>query len=347
MILTGAGIIDSQKPPLVISALAAGVQLSSNHFVYSNSTAGTTWSRATVGNLLSIPRDITRNETIWVAVGDGNTGQKICYSYDGKSWYYATGGFGTSSGRRVVWNGTKFLAAGLSGGNGDILFSSSNGITWTRETGLDAFTTSIWSLNWTGNRWIAGSNTGGNIFWSTDGISWTASTNSSAIFGAFGIPGIGSNGTILTAVNINGITGYSVNDGTTWTAGTAPTYLVSASNCFIIWCGAPINKFVITGNNQASDKLLLSSDGINWVSTGFNFNAIMTTGQNITSGCWNGSYFYFGCTQGNLSYNGAIFRTSDFTNYTKVLSYNQTGITPGVVYSIECKPSPSVIPPLS
>src|SRR3990167_8791243 len=97
----------------------------------------------------------------------------------------------------VTWTGSRLVAAG----NGGVILTSSDGITWTNR--ISGTASPIYSAAWTGSQSIAVGN-GGVILTSSDDITWTSRTSGttnplfSVAWTGSQLVVVGSAGTILT-----------------------------------------------------------------------------------------------------------------------------------------------------
>lgn len=173
------------------------------------------------------------------------------YSADGNNWTAAslpTGGIlGTSTGCIAYLNGN-YLIGGAN--TTQSIATSSDGINWTVRT--NPTTTGINQFAFGASTYVAvGAN--GNIFSSTDLVTWTsraagASTFSDVIF---------ANGQFV-AVGASGVC-YTSTDGTTWTSRSAGSILFYK----VIWAAGTINLYIAIG---VGGVLYTSSDGAVWTS---------------------------------------------------------------------------------
>jgi hypothetical protein len=168
-----------------------------NVLAYSND--GLTWSGSTNGNSIftTIGYSVAWNGSMWVAGGLGTN--TLAYSNDGLTWSASTNGNSimNNGAYSVAWNGSMWVAAG-SGTNR--LAYSNDGITWSASTnGNSIFTAggfgtpSVYDVIWNGTKWVAvgasnpsGFSTSPAIAYSTDGLTWSAATNTSSVFGTNG-----------------------------------------------------------------------------------------------------------------------------------------------------------------
>lgn len=337
MILSGTGIIDSQRGP----ALPAEFVIGGNSTPNSNrvlSTAvndpqpwpTTTWTPSTgLGSLTYTLNDVVHNGTLWVGVGIRSSGtprNSIIYSNNGVDWNYADIDTGINNVLiKVKWNGNKFLAISQ---NTATYWSSSDGINWIAELGLSSLMGVIYSITFHGGFWyVGGYNVGasaGIICRSTDGVSWSSvySTTSGYILS------LESNGSTLVAVvGSTPIIVYSTN-GTSWSTATvasgAGTYQIASA---IVWCGSPLNRFVLGGftGQATSFKMLQSTNGISW--TTVNTSSIFGSASNFSNAVnrliWDGTYCWFTAQNSTTTWPGILFKTTNLTSFTAVLNRTQ------------------------
>lgn len=352
MILSGTGIIDSQRGP----ALPAEFVIGGNSGTQANrvlSTAvndpqpwpTTTWT-SSIGftSIVYVLYDVIYNGTIWVGVGFRSTSPttSIIYSLDGVNWSFASINTGSITLYKVRWNGVKFLATSLNSGT---YWSSSDGINWIAELGLSSLMAGIYNIVFHAGFWyVGGYNTAatlGIIYRSSDGVSWSSvySTNTGYIYS------IGSNGsTLVAAVGSTPVMIYSTN-GTTWSVGTISSGQGYFGNTIvpgpIVWCGSPLNKFVMGGFSGAvtSFKMVQSTNGITW--TAVNTSSFMGSSGNISSYVtglnWDGTYLWITTLGSTATFPAILLKSTDLTSFTPILNRNQNsaGTT---LYSVGIKP---------
>jgi len=223
------------------------------------------------------------NGTLWVAVGSDSTSGTIQnptvtikYSYDGIIWTAAINSFTASSaskGSTVVWNGVVFVAGGVD--TACTLKYSFNGITWFNckgTYGLNPTNVIVWS----GKRFVAVQivfGPGTNIFYSDDGITWSASAQSISYGTA--LIWTGSQFILGTSKSTAAATNYVSTDGVTWTEQTpSPVYdtalimnsLAFSSNTVPDFKVANTNFFSkqpqLLGNSSNTNTILSLSNGL-------------------------------------------------------------------------------------
>jgi hypothetical protein len=151
---------------------------------------------------------------------------------------------------------------------------SFDGINWIGDGSGGLFTSNVNAVAWNGSIWVAG---GGNILgYSSNGITWTASSNGSTIFNS-NVYAIAWNGYLWVAGGRTTFRlGYS-SDGITWTGATTGN-TIFATICYgLAWNGS---VWVAAGRSASAtaftSTLAYSSDGINW-SASTNGNTILST----------------------------------------------------------------------
>jgi hypothetical protein len=231
----------------VVSMRVYGNQV--NNISYSQD--GVSWTNPVVNGFLTAGTSVTYGLGIWVATGTAAYAQgTIKYSVDRNNWIDSlTGGFdngaGLFQGYSVRFNGTIFLAGGLSllGGTTQ---RSTDGSNWTAS--VNGFANPVNSIAWCPNLGLGGTNV------------WVAVGNGN------GIP----NRSIQSST-----------DGSNWTAigassGLSIGYDITASATAIIAVGAPSSPANPTGNIVKS----VGGAGLaTWAPIG---NPSLTSGQGVS-----------------------------------------------------------------
>jgi hypothetical protein len=356
MILTGTGIIDSQRISSdtvnwVVGG-APGSAASTNKIAWSPD--GISWTKGTITDNSNVTNvyGIAYNGTIWVAVGQGTN--RLMTSADGKSWT-SSNALNTffSIGWSVAWNGTYFVAAGVTiNTTGSATAYSTNGTSWTgsAQSLLGGPTTSSRKIYWDGSRWyILGTFTSSTSSFkaaytstSTGASGWVGITLGADLFNSFatGFAYNGTNTRIMTGNNgaqtsppYYGLAYSTVNPATSFTTRT------NLGNSFFgnIWSNYGGGRFLVGGIGTAGNaSIQYSSDGITWTNSS-NSDAIF---GNSSSGyplsiAWNGSVF----VAGGFNKVGYSFDGDAWNNTTSAL-----GST--AIYAIASKTAPNLYPPL-
>jgi hypothetical protein len=114
--------------------------------------------------------DSRRQATSAVANYVANNGT-YRWSADGISWN-AGSGQNFFSPTQIAWNGTFWLAGGISNaGNTNVLTKSTDGKTWTLQSPPFVGCTQVVAVIWDSAKWMIGTNAG--VYYSFDGSSWT------------------------------------------------------------------------------------------------------------------------------------------------------------------------------
>jgi len=246
---------------------------------------------------------------------------KVATSTDAITWTYQTSlaatSFSTNPVTSSIWDGTKFMVAGGLGA----LATSTNGISWSYNNGLESIfsSDSIFALLKTstnyvaigdngtvgisadGNSWSAesftptsilssaiwgngiflASDANGNIFRSTDAVSWTNvidlnSLDSNFFAGAFGL---NWNGTQFMAGGFYGVLATSP-DGISWTLNTGLSIATPFDNLIVTninWNGT---QYLATGHSGSFDTgAATSPDGISWT-----YQASLSSALSVVTG---------------------------------------------------------------
>jgi hypothetical protein len=270
----------------------------------------TKWNLRTT-NSTQIWNGIAWNGTVFAAVAESGTGNRVMTSPDGITWTSRTSA-SDSNWTAIAWNGTVFAAVGESGA----VMTSPDGITWTSRTAPNI--NNYQAIAWNGTVFaaVSSSGTGNRVMTSSDGTTWTSRTSAAdnawraiawngTVFAAVSDTGTGNrgmtspdgitwtsrnagdagawyaiawSGTLFAAVSGGGEIATSP-DGTTWTARTSPT-----ANSWegIAWNGT---VFAAVSQSGTNNRVMTSSDGITWTTrTSAANNAWMAV-------AWNGTVF--------------------------------------------------------
>jgi hypothetical protein len=177
---------------------------------------------------------------------------------------------------------------------------SYDGNTWTLDiSGSNIFTTTCYTIVWSGNMWLAGglaSTSTPVLAYSSDGINWTSTSASPFDSGA--IFSLGYNGSIWVGLASGTYSvGYSYN-GINWFNSTSGTTIL-LSGASVAWNG---NLWVAVGiKNTTQNHIIYSYDGINWTAAA----ALSGTVSGFKSVTWNGTLWIAVGTDGSTNYNTA------------------------------------------
>ena len=216
-----------------------------------------------------------------------------------------------SSAQAVAWNGTYFVAVGLSA-----IYYSSTGTSWT-STGSSAL--SYYSIAWNGTYWVAGyqsatsfiayNSTGTGVF--TTGVTLNASmTIPYFLFWASSING-GSGGWVATGSGtVTVATNYSTNGTGTWFSQGAP---ISTGYC--ISYNPNNTTYMLVGNG--TNAIYTSTNCSNW--TGYTGTTLMTTAYTVIYESKSGSNIWCVGGVGNCSF---MFTTDQLGQKDWNISYS-------------------------
>lgn len=163
-----------------VVAGAAGNTPSSN-LVWSSD--GSNWNPATNVAWSSLDiRDVEYDGSKFIALpknGSNASASNICISTDGKNWTSAgiTGGNLNNNQQFVAGNGNQWLIISTQPGS-NLLQSLDGGFTWQNNANITNCNVIMGKPYWDGSKWFIGIQTGqpqNNIYYSTDGITWTTS----------------------------------------------------------------------------------------------------------------------------------------------------------------------------
>lgn len=184
----------------------------------SSTDGGSVWTDEAAGStsLTSTRfRGVATNGTVRVALGsDSGQSSGRIFVNNGSGWTAAATTVTDFCPRRVVWNGSLFLAVGGSacGLGAPVVMSSADGSTWTRTplpTTAAPADHALAAVIWDGSRFYATGDNLGNkrvIVSSADGLNWTQEHASTAS-GNASLGGIASSGTrIVTVGGVSSLT---------------------------------------------------------------------------------------------------------------------------------------------
>ena len=199
--------INLRNPGTLQYAFAANGRffVSTNNNTLLSSADGINWTETPNGSVVAPSKIIWQNSR-YLTYGGTATSYQQQYAYssiDGENWTSTfltfspiNNGGGGRTGIPLVsysfipkafaWNGSKFVNLNWSSGlNGSDVWSSTDGIAWTKDaSNLAPFQVNVKDLIWTGTRFVAlgagltsiNTNIADTIASSTDGASWSAAT---------------------------------------------------------------------------------------------------------------------------------------------------------------------------
>lgn len=200
------------------------------------SNDGTNWTgftNATTNLTISSDFPALREGFMYYDGTDYWVGNRSLYkSNNGTNYTLQSGSFGMDRFMDMLYFNNRHILVGYVWGGifgtsiPSIQYSNDSGTTWSAATGYTGLTQQILCLETDGNIILAGSAFGSNrMFYSYDGISWSANTGANTIFGQ-SVYDIAWNGTMFVAIGEENSTfaqeAYSY-DGLSWTAMTTTT----------------------------------------------------------------------------------------------------------------------------
>jgi len=320
VILTVAGLCVAFNNQIWIAGGNGGI----NNLAYSYD--GVNWNSLKSEIFLNATiRCVAYSGTYWLAAGTSASGQALMISsIDGLNWTLVNvNNIFTTGIYTLCWNGSKWIAGGVGSSS---LGWSSDGITWY-PTVNNLINIAVYSICWNGSLWVAsGNGAGTNTFvaYSTDGLTWTGSSN---LFPSLGWPeSITWNGCVFTAVTAGGYMVYSI-DGSIWLFG-----------------NNGLNTFINNGSFIASSILLpitkpRSTNTLN-ITNGYQYGTIIEK-RNVYSGVTGGSTLFVN-TVGEIVPTNYItisneqslpitvsvwFKSNDGDNYQTILSFTEPSFT--------------------
>ena len=254
----------------------------------------------------SIVTTISSTST-YVAVGAAGA---MYSSTDGTDWSAIDHRNVNSNSNRL--NGASFFGTYKVVGDGGLVLTSPDAVTWTEQTGVKTLTTqNLYAIASNGLNLNVAVGAGGTIIYSPDGITWNKATNSGTSADLYAVNygngtwvAVGAGGTIV----ISG-------DGSNWFdhSESGPALRGVASKVSVSSTGAVTATFVAVGD---SSTVLYSTDGASWTSQpvpmlGANLNAIVYGTQFVAVGA-QGSILY--------SSDGQIWDAASSPNSNEILA---------------------------
>ena len=195
-----------------------------------------------------------------ISVGVGTGTNTLSYSQnDGLTWVGVGNTIFNVEGKCVVWNGTRWVAGGISTGDHTHAYSN-DGKNWI---GLPKLVTRVNSLVWTGTKFVGIGDTSSIV--SADGISWTKYADVFTLTNQVEL--LATNGYRIIGIRLlkgGNVAVYSDDNGETWgtltkTNGGVPLIPeVGAKFSDILWDGT---KFIIS---TTIGSTFISYDGYDW-----------------------------------------------------------------------------------
>lgn len=244
------------------------------------STDGLRFNYTNDSNLFTITNSVATNDIIWVAGGTHGGWDNIsplAYSYNGFDWtlsnfQFPYESYGGDFINIIKYNGTMFLAGGLSGEGSHELAYSYNGLDWTdilNPFGNDNPPSSggVTGIAWDGSAWMIVSPDYSNVLSiSSNGIDWTPVTPVGLDIGApYTIATNGSRWAMAGRKGSGNSTLAYSDDGSNWTSLGIGIITSGGSGYPQLDCNG--QTFVVTNDEVLgrTNSLGYSYDGSSWV----------------------------------------------------------------------------------
>lgn len=267
----------------IIAGLVSGSLFTQE--VWYSSDDGVSWTRATAsaafGHLRNFGCCVFDNK-MWVVGGESGIGrqQGAYYSTNGVTWSAATTDGGASgvgdtwtarSYVSLVTDGTKMYLIGGIDATGELneVYSSTDGVSWTQETADGGG--GVWSARYyhstayyNGLLWIVGGYDGSNVlsdvYYSSDGATWTQATASAAFGKSMQGPLVVVGDTLYMMGGVNGNAVdfgqnniWRTTDGETWERYNVAAWKARSNHAAVVHEGA---VYVGNGKDAATDTRL-------------------------------------------------------------------------------------------
>lgn len=238
------------------------------------STDAITWTTGDPGLFSSFGTAIAFGDK-FIGVGQSQASPTLLSSTDFNTWTTRNAQTTTTTLNTALFANSIYVI----GGNGGVIRSSTDGITWTSRT---SGTSSDINVLTYGTVYVLATN-GGGISTSTDIITWNARTsNTSSSINALTF------GTLYVYAGNGGVL-YSSTDATTWDVRTSGT--TSTIRCLTY--SSALGLYAYCGNGGA---LATSTDATTWTARTSPFAA-----DGLFSICWGNGLFILGVTAGRIA----------------------------------------------
>jgi len=216
------------------------------------------------------------------------------------------------------------------------------------SNGTSIISGECYSIGWNGSKWVAAGFGINVLAYSSDGITWNASTNGNVVFGSDTIPAycatVAWNGSIWVAGGKNrsnkGFIAYSLDgetwmassngevilttqcnsvgwNGSLWVAGGSGTNILATSSDSMIWTASPSGNTVFAGGScrSVASRRVLPYVGLNVAGGGGGGGGAGATGAQGATGA-TGTFSFTGPTGSVLHYSGASVTGNTGFTYT-------------------------------
>ncbi len=218
------------------------------------STDAQTWTAQSAAGNDDDWNSVTYGNGLFVAVGQGGSGDHVMTSPDGITWTAQSAAGNDDFWNGVTYGGGTFVAVG-DGTSGNAVMTSTNGTSWSTQSAVG--NNDFWaSVTYGNGLFVAVSNSGDRVMTSPDGVTWTAQ---SAAGNDDNWQSVTYGNSFFVAVGTGPDHVMTSPDGVTWTAR-------SAAGDDDFWNSVTYGNglFVAVGQGGSGDHVMTSPDGITW-----------------------------------------------------------------------------------
>jgi hypothetical protein len=248
------------------------------------------------------------------------------YVANNGTYYWSPDGFtwNTGSGQnffsptQIAWNGTFWLAGGVSGsGNTTVLTKSTNGKTWTLQSPPFVGCTQVIAIIWDSAKWMIGTNAG--VYYSFDGSNWTYANIAHPVRRL-----IYTGSTFIAIGSTMAQISVSTNGGLNWTtrANTSFTGYASVSPQSGFWDGTNIWLLCQMNGAAGYSAYRSAAAGSTWFATTTANTVFSASGLGgMRQGIWSGTAVNLGFGLTSASPNMVGKSTSGATTWSATVGY--------------------------